>query len=165
MPGSGYDSPEWKEKRLRVLERDGYRCVMCGAFSGMGCTLDVHHTRYPRGAPVWTINENYLVTLCSPCHGDVTKFVDQEREFVSGLSKSDFGHYWYSHYMYRVQFFDEKPQDENGRRVREFQDKVEQRKRAEWNIEPGFSRSKGFENRYMGETDEEFEMRLRRCQL
>ncbi len=66
--------PNWAAQRRKALERDDFRCQVCGASGG---DLHVHHIRpfrdfdYVRGE-----NENYryaneidnLVTLCPSCH-------------------------------------------------------------------------------------------------
>ena len=56
---SGY-GPAYYELRPAVLERDGYRCVLCEA----GSRLHVHHLDYDKGHN----EEGNLVTLCATCH-------------------------------------------------------------------------------------------------
>jgi len=54
------------KQRYVILERDGYRCRVCGSPSGAGRTLQVHH-RMPvhRGG---TNDDENLQTLCQVCH-------------------------------------------------------------------------------------------------
>ena len=56
----------WAAVRLRVIERDGYRCTRCGKAG----RLEVHHE-----VPVGMIDDPYaesnLRTLCRRCHIDV----------------------------------------------------------------------------------------------
>ena len=54
-------SPEWKAKKLLVLERDNYKCQQCGYTNN----LHVHHLTYEN-----VTNEQLddLVTLCKRCH-------------------------------------------------------------------------------------------------
>lgn len=59
-------SDAWKERRRRILARDGFKCVLCGS----GINLNVHHLTY--------INKGHeedddLVTLCQKCHEKVHK--------------------------------------------------------------------------------------------
>ena len=59
----------WKQKRARILERDGYKCIVCGATED----LTVHHKQYHvdqqgRKHVPWDYEDKYLVTLCSVCH-------------------------------------------------------------------------------------------------
>jgi hypothetical protein len=58
--------PRWQKKRLKILERDGFKCKW------KGCTnetseLHVHHLRYFKGDP-WDIPDKYLITYCDKHH-------------------------------------------------------------------------------------------------
>lgn len=68
MPSEEYRrqlrDPRWQKMRLRVFERDGWRCVRCGEGRE---TLHIHHTRYSPGPP-WEIDLGALQTLCEACH-------------------------------------------------------------------------------------------------
>ena len=57
--------PEWKLKRLEILERDDFTCRWCGV---SGTPLEVHHLRYTAGSDPWESPDNDLVTLCVACH-------------------------------------------------------------------------------------------------
>jgi 5-methylcytosine-specific restriction endonuclease McrA len=48
--------------RLRVLERDGWRCQICGSMRN----LEVHHTQFRSHQGEDT--EDNLITLCVQCH-------------------------------------------------------------------------------------------------
>lgn len=54
-------SNEWKNIRNKRLERDGFKCVCCGA----AANLEVHHTTYDR---IGNENIEDLITLCKDCH-------------------------------------------------------------------------------------------------
>ena len=54
----------WLAKRQAVLERDSFRCVICGSNNG----LNVHHSAYIYGREPWEYDNKYLVTLCHECH-------------------------------------------------------------------------------------------------
>lgn len=62
-------NPKWKEKRKKILERDGFHCIVCGSMEN----LEVHHKQYhvtPDGlkyAP-WNYDDKFLVTICKKCH-------------------------------------------------------------------------------------------------
>lgn len=58
-------SEEWKHKRKQVLERDKFKCRLCGA-KGTEYTLHIHHNSYDNLG-----NEPLedLITLCKECHG------------------------------------------------------------------------------------------------
>jgi glutaredoxin-related protein len=55
--------PRWQKKRLKILERDGFRCQLCQDPSS---TLHVHHEKYS-GEP-WEVDNIYLITYCKHCH-------------------------------------------------------------------------------------------------
>lgn len=57
-------SEEWKHKRKEVLERDKFKCRLCGA-KGTEYNLHVHHNSYNNLG-----NEPLedLITLCKECH-------------------------------------------------------------------------------------------------
>jgi 5-methylcytosine-specific restriction endonuclease McrA len=57
--------PRWQKKRLEILERDGWRCVLC---ENTEATLHVHHRRYFHGKDPWEYPSNLLSTLCENCH-------------------------------------------------------------------------------------------------
>lgn len=55
--------PKWQRKRLEVLQRDDFKCTMCGCDFR---ELHVHHLKYT-GEPHDAPNED-LQTMCSECH-------------------------------------------------------------------------------------------------
>lgn len=55
---------EWKSKRLKILNRDEYKCVKCGSTKN----LQVHHIKYLSGHKPWEYADKLLVTLCRECH-------------------------------------------------------------------------------------------------
>jgi len=57
-------SPRWRALRRRVLARDAYRCMRCGATKA----LQVHHTAYATSGLPWDVPLRALVTLCRGCH-------------------------------------------------------------------------------------------------
>ncbi|SRR6266581_3056230 len=62
MPYQEYlQTPEWKERRLRILERDNYRCQVCNSSDH----LNVHHRDYSRRGDE---EDSDLTTLCQGCH-------------------------------------------------------------------------------------------------
>jgi len=69
-------SPEWKAKKLLVLERDNYKCQQCGYTNN----LHVHHLTYEN-----VTNEQLddLVTLCKRCHrSEHKKKVKNTKHFI-----------------------------------------------------------------------------------
>lgn len=64
-----YQTGYWKEKRLRILQRDNYRCAHCGN-QKKEKDLQVHHLEYVDGNRVWECPDDYLITLCKRCHAE-----------------------------------------------------------------------------------------------
>lgn len=60
-----YKHPSWKQKRLKILKRDGHVCTKCGDKDSI---LHVHHLKYKRGGYIWEVEDEDLITLCEACH-------------------------------------------------------------------------------------------------
>jgi len=56
--------PRWQKKRLKIFQRDGWRCRKCGSTKR---TLVVHHLEYTRKYP-WNEPDAHLITWCERCH-------------------------------------------------------------------------------------------------
>lgn len=54
------NSPEWKEKRRRILKRDNYKCGICNKEA-----VDVHHLTYAHFKNEYDFE---LIALCRTCH-------------------------------------------------------------------------------------------------
>lgn len=77
-------SAAWKAKRLQVLERDGYKCLMCDAVHEGIFTkeqLQVHHRHYRN-----LFNEPLedLATVCPECHHAITNVHRSRRLLAEG---------------------------------------------------------------------------------
>jgi 5-methylcytosine-specific restriction endonuclease McrA len=59
------DADSYRKLRTAVLERDGWRCQICGSSDH----LQIHHIR-SRGRLGGDTDEN-LITLCADCHSDI----------------------------------------------------------------------------------------------
>lgn len=58
--------PRWQQLRLRVFERDNWKCVNCGDSEK---TLHAHHPVYhPRSEGPWDYEDEAIITLCKDCH-------------------------------------------------------------------------------------------------
>lgn len=60
-----FKDPRWQQFRLKVLERDGFRCVFCGDEEN---TLHVHHLYYISKRKPWEYPLGCARTLCEDCH-------------------------------------------------------------------------------------------------
>lgn len=61
-PKVNLDALRYRKLRLQILQRDGWRCQMCGSMQ----RLQVHHIQF-RSHSGADLEEN-LITLCSECH-------------------------------------------------------------------------------------------------
>lgn len=59
--------PRWQKKRLEILERDDWKCVLC---CNSKDTLHVHHKFYNKSKNPWDYENEMLETLCEDCHKD-----------------------------------------------------------------------------------------------
>jgi hypothetical protein len=55
--------PRWQKKRLEILNRDCFECVLCG---DKETELHIHHKKY-NGDP-WEAKDEDLQVLCKHCH-------------------------------------------------------------------------------------------------
>lgn len=63
-------NPQWQKKRLKILERDGFKCAKCGCDDK---SLHIHHLYYKKGIMPWEYPDDALVTLCERCHKEAHK--------------------------------------------------------------------------------------------
>ena len=57
------ESESYRRLHLEVLQRDGWRCQMCGRME----RLEIHHRKFRSQSG--DDSEENLVTLCAKCHG------------------------------------------------------------------------------------------------
>lgn len=57
--------PQWQRKRLEIMDRDNFQCLMCD--DNMN-TLHVHHTVYIKDRLPWEYADETLMTVCDYCH-------------------------------------------------------------------------------------------------
>ena len=76
----------WQKKRITVLERDGYECRICGEGEEYG--LEVHHKldAYSRLGQELPTD---LITVCKPCHDQITSVIRERRYSKRQISVSD----------------------------------------------------------------------------
>lgn len=66
--------PRWQKKRLKILERDKFKCCRCKSSKK---TLNVHHGYYEWGKDPWDYEDWTLSTVCEDCHLIVQKELQQ----------------------------------------------------------------------------------------
>jgi len=59
------DAEAYQKLHRQILERDGWRCQLCGSLSG----LQVHHVQ--RRSQSGDDSGDNLITLCSTCHREI----------------------------------------------------------------------------------------------
>lgn len=60
---------EWKNKRLKILKRDGYKCTKCSSTKN----LHVHHKTYDKTKMAWQYPNSNFITVCETCHNEIHK--------------------------------------------------------------------------------------------
>lgn len=75
-------SPQWQKKRLEILERDGWKCKICGDDES---TLHVHHRIYKTGKEPWDYPDDALITLCEKCHKEETNLSKEYSKIIDDL--------------------------------------------------------------------------------
>jgi hypothetical protein len=64
------ETNEWKELRYSILQRDGFRCTVCGRDVGDGVKLQVDHLKPRSLYPELEKDPGNLATKCADCnHG------------------------------------------------------------------------------------------------
>lgn len=75
--------PRWQKKRLQILERDGWKCVVTGEKNQ---TLHVHHRRYHKDP--WDAPNEELETVCEWVHEAISNFDKGLRSYYKDASIS-----------------------------------------------------------------------------
>ncbi len=65
---SFYQSKAWKEKRVAILKRDDYMCMMCKRYGKAVDAKEVHHINPLNERYDLKLNNNNLISLCRECH-------------------------------------------------------------------------------------------------
>lgn len=83
-----YKNKEWRELRIKALERDNNECQMCKARGKYTKAENVHHMKEVKAYPHLALELDNLQCLCIRCHNEVhdrleevnkPKFVNEER--------------------------------------------------------------------------------------
>ena len=75
--------PRWREKRIEILRRDGFRCISCNISK---VRLNVHHGIYFKDKMAWEYDGIYVHTLCDPCHERTHSFIDSIEKNIGKLN-------------------------------------------------------------------------------
>lgn len=74
--------PRWQKKRLEILNRDEWECVLCGDTT---LELHVHHKRYSSFKEPWEYDDENFMSLCKDCH-KIIEFYKDSFELI-GIGK------------------------------------------------------------------------------
>ena len=72
-----YKSKEWRQMRIKALQRDNYECCMCrdkGKYRKADC---VHHIKEVKEYPELSLTFDNLMSLCNTCHNEVHDRLDK----------------------------------------------------------------------------------------
>jgi hypothetical protein len=83
--------PKWQKKRLKILERDNWKCTHCLAPNN---TLHVHHRYGYRGIKPWEYDDSELQTLCEFCHDLLKNTIPGSVQLLGGFKFSYEGCPW-----------------------------------------------------------------------
>ena len=93
-------SPSWQQDiRPSVLERDGYKCQMCGAVDSFDneTEMQVHHVvgkyRFHEKG-----HENTLIVLCPECHQKYHEYM-KARDWLNENKDTPFRVRWHTEYQ------------------------------------------------------------------
>lgn len=82
--------PKWQKTRLKIFERDNWRCQMCKSQDNI---LHVHHRNYfSCYKNPWDYPDYLLVTLCELCHKEETEFRQKSEDFLIELLRRKLFH-------------------------------------------------------------------------
>jgi hypothetical protein len=79
--------PQWQQFRLKVFERDEFKCVRCDDKNN---TLHAHHTYYEAfGNDPWEYELDTVITLCDSCHTEEHAYLKEaNRQLLNSLSST-----------------------------------------------------------------------------
>jgi hypothetical protein len=77
--------PSWQKKRLEIMSRDNWTCNLCGDTE---TCLNVHHKEYKKNTNPWDYEDSNFVTLCEPCHNEITYQKDNINKSLEGVKVS-----------------------------------------------------------------------------
>lgn len=72
-------SPDWQKKRLEILQRDEFTCIICKSSEK---ELHVHHHHYRKNADPWDYDNENFVTYCVECHKNQTNMIKEVKEMT-----------------------------------------------------------------------------------
>lgn len=78
-----YKHPNWQKLRLKVFQRDNFKCKKCGNKHEL---LHAHHLRYDKNKYIWEVPIYDIITLCENCHRDIhNKTFNRKAEYAETI--------------------------------------------------------------------------------
>lgn len=74
----------WQRVRLKVMERDGWRCQAADCDSPENKMLHVHHNQYLPQREPWEYPLENLITYCEKCHDEQHAKPSHQRQLIEG---------------------------------------------------------------------------------
>ena len=65
-----YYSKEWKDLRLKIIQRDNNECQQCKSKGKQSRCEAVHHIKHLKDFPEIGLRPENLVCLCKSCHNE-----------------------------------------------------------------------------------------------
>lgn len=79
---SNYARSFWKEIAKEILERDGYKCVRCGALHSGKNKLHAHHLKSWAGHKDDRFELANIITVCQRCHSWIHSKENVNSEYI-----------------------------------------------------------------------------------
>lgn len=97
--------PKWQKKRLKILERDNWKCIYCDNEEKQ---LQIHHLKYTEKLPHNEPDIN-LVTVCCDCHKIVEYLKNPIYKDLGRLhSVSEHENHYFCFFLHHVVFLHKK---------------------------------------------------------
>ena len=61
-------NPKWQKKRLEILQRDNFSCVVCGNGIDTDTQVHVNNLSYRKVCMPLECDINDMIVLCQKCH-------------------------------------------------------------------------------------------------
>lgn len=99
--------PEWQEKRLSILNRDGFTCILCNTY---GATVSAHHNYYLPNREPWDYPDDALYTLCDKCHSEEHAIeASTKDDLFEAFKRAGFTNHSLIHIILGLRFIDRLP--------------------------------------------------------
>jgi len=103
--------PRWQEKRLFILNRDAFTCVLCNEY---GATVHAHHNYYLPNREPWDYPDKAFYTLCDKCHKEEHDIEsDTKEDLFRAFKQAGFTNHSLVHIILGLRLVDKLPASAN----------------------------------------------------